>query len=66
MKKYIIEDFYKSRPLRIYEDYALTIRADRQGLKVVEELDCESDKLKRLEGERNNGTSVKIRRRDKS
>jgi hypothetical protein len=33
MKKYIIEDFYKSRPPRIYWDYAPCIRADRQGLK---------------------------------
>jgi hypothetical protein len=35
-KKYIIEDFYKARPPRIYKEYAPCIRADRQGLKVVE------------------------------
>lgn len=43
MKKYIVEDFYKSRPPRIYEDYAPCIRADRQGLKVV----CVSDREKK-------------------
>ena len=30
----IIEDFYKSRPMRIYEDYALCLRSERTGLKV--------------------------------
>lgn len=39
MKKYIIEDFYKSRPPRIYKDYAPCIRADRQGLKVIESVE---------------------------
>ena len=49
-KKYIIEDFYKSRPIRIYEDYAPCIRADRCGLKVVEESECEKgDEFKQLE-----------------
>lgn len=34
-KKLIIEDFYINRPLRIYDVYAPTIRADREGLKVL-------------------------------
>lgn len=33
---FIIEDFYKNRPVRIYRDYAPTLRAERLGLKVVE------------------------------
>lgn len=41
-KKYIIEDFYKSRPPRIYEDYAPCLRAGRLGLKVVEVSDREN------------------------
>jgi len=32
----IIEDFYQGRNLRVYRKYAPTIRADRQGLKVLE------------------------------
>lgn len=31
----ILEDFYKNRPVREYEDYAPSLRAQRQGLKVV-------------------------------
>ena len=66
-KKYIVEDFYKSRPPRIYEDCAPCIRADRQGLKVVEESDYEKkgDEFKQLE-ECENATSFKISSRDKS
>lgn len=30
----IVEDFYKSRPVRIYEDYAPCLRSERTGLKV--------------------------------
>ena len=30
----IIEDFYKSRPIRIYQDYAPCLRSERTGLKV--------------------------------
>lgn len=30
----IIEDFYKSRPVRIYKDYAPCLRSERTGLKV--------------------------------
>ena len=30
----IVEDFYKSRPMRIYEDYAPCLRSERSGLKV--------------------------------
>lgn len=30
----LVEDFYKSRPVRIYEDYAPTLRSERSGLKV--------------------------------
>lgn len=33
---FFIEDFYKNRPVRIYRDYAPTLRAERLGLKVVE------------------------------
>lgn len=33
----IIEDFYSNRDVREYKDYSPTLRADRQGLKVVEE-----------------------------
>ena len=31
----VVEDFYKSRPVRIYEDYAPTLRSERSGLKVA-------------------------------
>ena len=31
----IVEDFYKSRPPRLYEDYAPTLRSERIGLKVL-------------------------------
>lgn len=30
----IVEDFYKNRPVRVYEDYAPCLRAERVGLKV--------------------------------
>lgn len=30
----IVEDFYKNRPARIYEDYAPCLRSERTGLKV--------------------------------
>jgi len=33
----IIEDFYVSRELRVYDETAPTIRAEREGLKVIEE-----------------------------
>ena len=36
INKVVIEDFYKSRPIRIYEEYSPTLRSDRYGLKVVE------------------------------
>jgi len=32
----IIEDFYSNRNIREYEDYSPTLRADRQGLKVIQ------------------------------
>lgn len=32
----VVEDFYKSRPARVYKGIAPTLRADRQGLKVAE------------------------------
>ena len=32
---FVIEDFYKNRDLRVYEEIAPTIRAEREGLKVV-------------------------------
>ena len=31
----IIEDFYKSRDIRVYKDYAPCLRSERIGLKVV-------------------------------
>lgn len=40
----IIEDFYKNRPPRLYEDYAPSLRSERNGLKVIEEV----DKLEKL------------------
>jgi DNA (cytosine-5)-methyltransferase 1 len=33
----ILEDFYSNREVREYEEYSPTLRADRQGLKVLEE-----------------------------
>ena len=30
----IIEDFYKSRDIRVYKDYAPCLRSERSGLKV--------------------------------
>ena len=33
----IIEDFYKNREPRVYDETAPTIRAEREGLKVIEE-----------------------------
>lgn len=33
---FIVEDFYKNREERIYEEYSPSLRADRSGLKVVE------------------------------
>lgn len=32
----IIEDFYANRPVRVYEEVAPTIRAEREGLKVID------------------------------
>lgn len=32
----IIEDFYQSRPIRVYENFAPSLRSERNGLKVVE------------------------------
>lgn len=34
---YLVDDLYSNREPRIYKDYSPTIRAERQGLKVVEE-----------------------------
>jgi hypothetical protein len=33
---YILEDFYQSRPVRIYKDFSPTLRSNRTGLKVLE------------------------------
>lgn len=33
----IIDDLYANREIRVYEDYAPTLRSERSGLKVVEE-----------------------------
>lgn len=35
--KVILEDFYKSRPIRVYIEYAPTIRSERGGLMVLYE-----------------------------
>ena len=32
----VIEDVYKSRPVRVYDEYSPTLRSDRYGLKVIE------------------------------
>lgn len=32
----IIDDLYKSRPIRIYTDYAPALRSERFGLKIIE------------------------------
>lgn len=37
--KIIIDDFYTSRPIRTYDKYAPTLRSDRNGLKVMEDID---------------------------
>jgi len=44
----IVEDFYKNRELRVYEETAPTIRAEREGLKVIEEnlLDVYNNKMR--------------------
>ena len=34
----IVGDMYMNRPLRIYKDYSPTLRAERQGLKVIEKI----------------------------
>lgn len=34
--KIIVEDFYSNREVRVYKDFAPTIRSERLGLKVVE------------------------------
>ena len=39
----VVEDFYKSRPARVYKDTAPTLRADRQGLKVVDGISKDKD-----------------------
>lgn len=45
----IIEDFYKSRPTRLYEEYAPSLRSERQGLKVLKkELDMENIRIRKL------------------
>ena len=37
LKKIVIDDLYKNRPLRIYNDYAPTLRASRSGLKTIDD-----------------------------
>lgn len=32
---YIIDDTYKNRPVRLYEDYSPSLRAERTGLKTL-------------------------------
>lgn len=44
----IIEDFYKNRPIRVYENYSPALRATRYGLKVKQ--GCRFRKLTPLEG----------------
>lgn len=65
-KKIIIEDFYRNRPLRIYDVYAPTIRRDRQGLKVLtinaastaDKHDAEGRSSMDLSNSRGNGTNI--------
>lgn len=35
----IVEDFYKNRSPRLYDEYAPSLRSERHGLKVIEEVD---------------------------
>ena len=43
----IIEDFYKNRSLRLYDEYAPSLRSERNGLKVIKKKDfVEMDKKK--------------------
>lgn len=50
----IVEDFYESREPRVYKDYAPAIRAEREGLKVVEEAKVLGGQTTELKS--NNGT----------
>lgn len=45
----IVEDFYKNRPLRLYDKYAPSLRSERNGLKVIEEvLEMENIRIRKL------------------
>lgn len=50
----IVEDFYESREPRLYKDYAPALRAEREGLKVVEEAKVLGGQTTELKS--NNGT----------
>lgn len=40
MEKMIVDDLYNNRELRVYKETAPTMRAEREGLKVMEEAKC--------------------------
>lgn len=45
----ILEDFYKSRPPRCYRDYAPSLRSERNGLKVLWEVNTlENIRIRKL------------------
>lgn len=48
----IVEDFYESREPRVYKDCAPTLRAEREGLKVIEDTDMkDTEKVDLGDGE---------------
>lgn len=44
----IIEDFYKNRPPREYEEYAPSLRSERNGLKLIESGNCNMNENVRI------------------
>ena len=54
--KAIVDDLYKNRNVRVYDTVSPTIRADRQGLKVV----CVKEATKKGYAEAVDGDSVNI------
>lgn len=54
--KAIVDDLYKNRNVRVYDTVSPTIRADRQGLKVV----CVKEATKKGYAEAVEGDSVNI------
>jgi DNA (cytosine-5)-methyltransferase 1 len=48
----IVEDFYENREPRVYKDYAPALRAEREGLKVIEDTDMkDTEKVDLGDGE---------------